>query len=310
MRILFLGGRENPLYNAHRNLVEGVHATRFFASDTRLAKLARRIVTHLPGVSVAPFFHDWIGRVDEFDLIIISGTIYSNAIGQALIARGLKDKLVHWFWNPVAPADQIVRLQAQGVPIYSFDPSDARRYRLRLETTYYFASLYQPGEDAGAGADIFFVGGDKGRLAHLLSVKAAFERQGLSTHFHIVDTGHRPAPSGFRFAPPMAYSGVLDALRQARCVLDVVQQGQTGLTQRPLEALFHRKKLITNDPALLAMDFYCPENIFVLGHDDPAALPAFVHMPLRTIAPAILERYDFANWVARVAAGARAKAAS
>ncbi|MDC6166172.1 hypothetical protein [Paucibacter sp. XJ19-41] len=301
MRILYLTGRENPFYNVLRNEVEGVCATHFFASDSSMAKVVRRIVTKVPGTSVRPFFNNWIHAIDQYDVVVIGGTIYSRFIAEALIVRGFRDRLVHWFWNPVAPADRIHLLKRQGVPIYTFDPSDAVRFDLHLETTYYFSSLRAKGADSEPENDVYFVGGDKGRLSQLLSVRQSFTRLGLRCTFHITDTGHHRPATAFQFSRPIPYSDVIGAIHRTRCLLDYVQQGQSGLTQRPMEALFHRKKLITNDRRISEHDFYRQENIFILGQDDPAGLPAFVAAPFQDIDPMIVARYDFANWVHRIA---------
>jgi hypothetical protein len=305
MRVLYLTGRENALYNRHRNLVAGVHATEFFASDARWAKLGRRVMRSVPFGSVGPFFADWIGRAHEFDVILLTGTLHSQPIGDALIRRGLRDRLVHWFMNPITPADRIERLLAQDVPIVTFDPRDAEQYGLRLETTYYFSTLVPESATTPGptGADVFFVGGDKGRLGQLTQLRQHFDALGLSSDFHITDTGHAKRSPSHAFSPPIPYAEVVRRIQNSRCLLDIVQAGQSGLTQRPMEALFHQRKLITNETTLAAQDFYRKENIFILGRDDPAGLPAFVRSPYQPVDPALRARYDFRNWMARVAAG-------
>lgn len=301
MRILYLTGRENALYNVHRNRVGGVWATEFFTSDARLVKVARRIFRAIPFGSVGPFFADWLRRAHEFDVILVTGTIYSYDIGRALINRGLGDRLVHWFWNPLTPADRIDELKALGSPVFTFDPKDAHRYGLRLETTYYFSSLVPSQTQQLREYDIFFVGGDKGRLARLLSLQSQFESVGLRTHFHITDTGHATPAQRHSFAPPVPYADVVNAIQSSNCLLDIVQAGQSGLTQRPMEALFHERKLITNDAALAKQDFYRPQNIFILGQDDFGLLHSFVRSPYLPVEDAVRERYDFRHWIARVA---------
>lgn len=302
MRVLYLTGRENALYNVHRNKVCGVLATEFFASNATWAKLTRRAVRALPFGSMSPFFAEWAARACEFDVILISGTIYSHAIAEALIRRGLRDRLVHWFWNPLTPADRIGRLLEQRVPIFTFDPRDARRHGLRLETTYYFSSLVPPQSNQIPDTDIFFIGGDKGRLQRLLQLRRQFGQAGLDVDFHITDTGHSTEGKALPFAPPVPYLNVLERIQRSRCLLDIVQEGQTGLTQRPMEALFHERKLITNDAAIAEQDFYRPNNIFILGRDDPSRLVSFIRSPYAPVDAAVRARYDFCQWISRVTA--------
>lgn len=305
MRILYLTGHENPLYNTHRNQVDNVLAAVFFASDARWAKASRRLIRQFPGGLIQPFFADWFSRAHEFDIILISGTIYSYSIADALIRRGLRDKLVHWFWNPITAGDRIRLLRSQGVPIFTFDPQDAALHELRLETTYYFSTLVpdEPNQSPSAqSTDVFFVGGDKGRLRQLIELHAQFAGSGLKAIFHITDTGHADRSLSYPFDRPIPYSEVIGRIRTSRCLLDVVQGGQRGLTQRPMEAIFHGRKLITNDSAISGQDFYRPENVFILGKDNPANLASFVRGPYRAVEPSIIKRYDFKNWITRIAA--------
>ena len=301
MRVLFLTGQENPLYNVHRNMVDGVHATEFFSSSSFSWRLLRRLMIKVKRSSLTFSLGDWLGKTSDFDIIIISGTIYSYEIANILISRGLKKKLVHWFWNPITKSDRIDLMLKQDVPIYTFDPSDSSRYGLRLETTYYFRSLCKnPYLDKIPEIDVFFVGGDKGRLDLLLNFESTLTAAGLTSYFHIVDTKNRPVISNYKFKTPITYEKVLDLVFKSRCLLDFVQQGQSGLTQRPMEALFHRRKLITNDLTIVKQDFYSSDNIFVLGIDNINKLAEFVSTPLKDINQEIIDKYDFSNWIIRM----------
>ena len=44
----------------------------------------------------------------------------------------------------------------------------------------------------------------------------------------------------------MPYAEYIEHIRHSKAILELISNGQTGLTQRAFEALFFRKKLITN----------------------------------------------------------------
>lgn len=48
----------------------------------------------------------------------------------------------------------------------------------------------------------------------------------------------------------ISYQENLDNIRKSKCIVDVVQKGQIGLTLRPLESLFFKKKLLTNNKCI------------------------------------------------------------
>ena len=62
-------------------------------------------------------------------------------------------------------------------------------------------------------------------------------------------------------------------------------------------ALFFKKKLITTSPEVKNYDFYCDENIFVLGERDLKELPQFLNSPFYEIDENITEKYTFASWL-------------
>lgn len=123
---------------------------------------------------------------------------------------------------------------------------------------------------------------------------------GLRTCIRMVPEPGRsyPATPGVEVLPrSIGYTDNIDTINQARCLLEITQANQSGLTVRCLEALFFHKKLITNNTSVCALPFYSPERFFVLGKDDNARLPAFLNAPLPALPPGALAPYDFAHWV-------------
>ena len=93
------------------------------------------------------------------------------------------------------------------------------------------------------------------------------------------------------------YSQNLENVRNSKCVLDIVQRGQSGLTLRPIEALLNSKKLITDNVAVERYDFYDPRNIFILGKDDESRIKEFVDSPFVEVPESVIEKYEFGNWL-------------
>jgi len=183
-----------------------------------------------------------------------------------------------------------------GFRLFTFDPDDAKRYNLQLTRQFY----RQPQEYQHARADTdrqanhltdkpvcFFCGENKGRKTALEQLAHTLENHGLVTDFIIVDEAGQY----------ISYEDYLSHLATCQFLVDWVQADQAGITRRPVEALFWQKKLITNHRQLLQSDFYRPENIFIVGHDDPGRLPQFIREPFVAIPPEIQQRYDVNHWL-------------
>ena len=76
-----------------------------------------------------------------------------------------------------------------------------------------------------------------------------------------------------------------------------MQKGQKGLTIRAVEALFYRKKLITNNGAIRDNAFYHPDNVFVWGEDSPADFDAFLQSPYHEVDKQLIRTYDIEYWI-------------
>ena len=59
----------------------------------------------------------------------------------------------------------------------------------------------------------------------------------------------------------LAYDESLAEMLQSVCILDVVQENQTGISWRMIEALYYNKKLLTNNKKVLVSDYYDPRYI-------------------------------------------------
>ncbi|MBP5204804.1 oligosaccharide biosynthesis protein Alg14, partial [Candidatus Saccharibacteria bacterium] len=59
------------------------------------------------------------------------------------------------------------------------------------------------------------------------------------------------------------------------------------------------KKLITDNSNIVDYNFYRPENIFIIGKDDPGRLKDFISSPYKKINQKIVDYYEFENWIKR-----------
>lgn len=72
---------------------------------------------------------------------------------------------------------------------------------------------------------------------------------------------------------------------------------QAGMTLRTLEAVFLNKKLITNSKDIVNTPIYSPNNIYVIGNDEPRSIKEFLETPMTPLPSSIVRNYNIEHWI-------------
>ena len=213
--------------------------------------------------------------------------VFNGAIRKC-VKQGVSVNL--WFWNSmesnITLRKQIVEIKAIGrIPVYTFDKKDAKEYGLCYLNQIYPIFKHLEENAVEPCSDFYFLGCDKQRAPILEDLKNVLAN--YKCDFRVIN-----APKDY-----ITYKENIDNVKRTRCVVDIVQTCQVGLTLRPLEALTFRKKLITNNRDIIHYDFYNHKNIFVLGVDPVSNLESFMAQPYVDIPKDVLMKYDVNRWV-------------
>jgi len=217
----------------------------------------------------------------------------------------------YFLWDPArcpryAPCRAALeRLKARH-KVYSFQAEDCAALGLRFNSTMYAPpppGLLPPAPPEPL-YDVVFLGVPKDRLPLLRRLYARFTALGLRVRFQVGtygDAGLAPEEApGWRVTGAWVdYPDYLRWVQKTRAILDIYQAIQTGFSLRVMEHIFFGKKLIANNAALARVEFYHPNNIFLLGKDDMDALPGWLELPFVPIAESVKAYYKFENWVER-----------
>lgn len=233
-------------------------------------------------------------QADAYDRILLYECCNVPVL-RAIKALLPKQTVCHiYYCNPIHtifrhPEKQLEKIRKLGFKLSSFDPYDARKYHLDTAGQYF---CYPHDEDVqpGSPSDCFFCGLPKDREQELQQLRHTIEEGNMKCNFII------PRQQ----TEKITYPEYLRQLNASRCVIDIGQQHQTGLTRRPLEALFYGKKLITNNPHIKEYNFYNPANILIL-QDAPSTrkIKEFMACPMVEIPDAIKKQYDINQWVSQ-----------
>ncbi len=236
----------------------------------------------------------WREKLKPYKLIVFLDYGFEAEMG--LFAKKYATaKVVLFFWNRLVTdklemLDQ-ARSQAAVDAIFSFDALEAEKYGLLHNSTFYSMDL--PKKVLPIQQDLFFGAANHGRRERALKIKKTMEEQGLSVFFHMTES------RGIEDNRYLPYIDYLEKVFESRGILEVMREGQTGITLRCQESIFLEKKLVTTNRKVKDYQFYRPENIFILGEDPLETLNEFMDIPLQPLAQGFKDFYDSEQWAQR-----------
>lgn len=141
--------------------------------------------------------------------------------------------------------------------IYSFDEVDSKRYGFIHHPTFY-SVVRDDNCSNSIDSDAFFVGVSKGNRHDIL--KYIFEsiqiRNGNSDFYISGCKEQINRQSGIHYDEWLDYNAVLDHVMKSNCVVEIMGEGQVGLTLRSMEAIVYNKKLLTNNKSVKSLSYY------------------------------------------------------
>ncbi|WP_196213260.1 hypothetical protein [Bacteroides cellulosilyticus] len=255
----------------------------------------RKIIVSFLSIDCSLFYENWKDSIADFSVIIIYAYRNNIDVIKYICKKKQPDqRVIVWYWNPVFRCVHPDLIKDLDCELWSFDFNDCQCFNLKFNTTYYFRNLELP-QSSIEKIDVFFCGLNKGRKKILDSIQKKMVENNLLYHFHVVDE-QLPVEEQ---KPRLSYQENLEYISSCKAVLDVLQEGQDGMTLRVMEALFFQKKLITNQLSLVKADFYHPNNIFIIGKDDWNNLKSFMNSPVFHISEEVKYKYDFFSWIER-----------
>lgn len=243
-----------------------------------------RIVRKLHLKSCIPFkkiwFDDWTRIICKYNKIIIFSTGNGDSIVNFVKKYNKNAKIIFWYWGPVNISINPFKINQKKVEKWTFDKDDSINYNLKLNTQFYcFENINRISKNCNINkSDVFFVGTSKNRLNEIIEIEKKFKFQNISCYFHIVkSTSYYQNNIDYKFKNQIPYGDALFAILNTKAILDINSPEQVGLSLHPMEALFFKKKLITNNKNIKNEKLYNPNNIFILGEDNENNIYNFIN---------------------------------
>lgn len=171
-------------------------------------------------------------------------------------------KLVLMLLNPMSgiSTHNFSAFKANYDYIFTTDPNDSVKYDYIGLPGVYSKTDEISFATSNNKYDVFFIGVDKGRSKLLVEMDKVFRVTGIKAKMLLV--GSKPFENSSENysllyeEERLPYMEVLKTVSETKCLLEVVQDGQSGLTLRAIEAIVYNKKLITNNREIMNSKFY------------------------------------------------------
>jgi len=249
------------------------------------------------------WYGSWKAQLENYDAIIIFGSYWTRSLVKYIRSKNTRCRVIVYYINPIDD----IRCRSSPVPLrslpcelYSFDKGDCAALGMKYNP-WCLPTIY-PLKSVPKRYDAFFIGSDKGRIDSLIELKSSLESRGYKSSFIIVKDPKKtytPAQLPYLTNDRLPYEAVVDKIQQSQCLVEILQAGQSGMTERTMEALVYRKKLLTNNPDVVTYDFYRKQNIFVLGKEPLDRIDAFMTSAPVCLEESILTRYTGEAWLQR-----------
>ncbi len=254
------------------------------------------------------WLNNWKYKLDIYKTIIV----FDNGISTGLLKWIKKEcpgcNLKVWMWN--VPLKQ-VDIFKQYASVYCFDKKYSLKNGLEFIEQFYFEPINE--SQYTKKYDLSFVGLDKGRYQVIQDIADFLNKNNHKFYFYIVNSKlikkryYKEKDCIIKISSKeIAYRDVIRIINESKAVLEIMKTGQEGLTLRALEAMFYKKKLVTNNKNIIKYNWYNPDNIFILGVDKMDKLGIFLDSPFINIDKEFLYKHTYKSWLTAITRGIQA----
>lgn len=270
----------------------------------------------------------YIGKIDElkqnkYDYILVIRGEYTTTNALKYLKKSFpKARLILYMW------DGLHKLNTKGIEnkwsyydkVFTFDRIDyeANKDRIHFRPLYYYEEYLPENKDSEYGKkykyDISFIG--TGHADRVRIVKQVME-QCENNHMKAFKYIYMPHPfvylfnrlfnknfrgvkrSEIRFKM-LPFDLLYKIYGNSKCIVDVENPGQHGLTMRTIETIGLKKKFITTNEDIKNYDFYNSNNILVIDRNNPRLNMNFFKIPFEELPHEIYEKYSLRSWILEV----------
>lgn len=295
-KVLIIGGM--PI----RSFLNNIDLAILYKKNSGFMKQIKKLHYHVAAKYQDFWYGEWKNNIKNYDVVILMDDVWGAELIEYIHRKNPRARIIIYYLNKIEPGYKNDPLRLKNLPceFWSFDKDDCKSRNMHFSHLFYDSFL--PDRNNEILYDTFFVGVDKGRLDILLDLKKILEEQNFNNKFIIIKDKHKRysiQENQQLTSVNITYENVIDYIHKCKCIIDIPAGNQIGLTWRPLEALVYDKKLITSNKDIKTYDFYCSDNIFILGVDKNDRLKSFMERPYKILPEIIKWQYTPEAWIKR-----------
>lgn len=239
------------------------------------------------------------GKQDQ--ILVINPELFDRETHEFL--RNQTERYIAYLYDSVArnPVEHLLDLFDD---VFSFDQEDCRKFGFKKISNYNYISDFQ--NNTKPNVDLVYLASFDERLHFLEKIQTQLER--ISAKYLFIIAGKQGWKKKFtndsksviyqrNFIP---HNEIPKIYAEGKGIVDLVREGQTGLSFRFFEAMGLRKKVVTNNIAVQEYDFYNPKNILVIEDDVSVLQKSFFETDYEKLPKEIYQKYTIENWVEEV----------
>ena len=237
----------------------------------------------------------WKMNIKKYDNIIVFDNCATEELLKWINEEVPKEKITLWLWN--IPSKKIDRMEKYA-NIACFDEEYCKKQGYKFIHQFYFENI-KIKQDKQI-YDFVYVGSNKNRFTILndLADYATTSKLNFKICLYdpFCDTVKTTKTGIVRINRKLSYEELLGLIAQSKAIVEINSQFQRGLTLRALEALFLKRKLITNNKYITKFDFYDSNNIYIL-QNETKDLKIFLDSEYEEIENKIKDNYSYEDWI-------------
>lgn len=241
------------------------------------------------------WYENWREKVREYDNAIVFNRNLNWNIIEFLKKKNPNIRVIVWYWDTLKREQEIPAKYHKMCEIWSFDPVDCIKYNFKKNVQFYVPRIANI--DCEPYYDAVLIAKDKGRYKIIMEIVEKLKSAGKKVYLRIVADKTSSQKGCAAYGKALEYEELMGITARSRAIIEIVKQGQQGLTERTLEALFLRKKLITTNKAIIDEEFYNPLNIMIWDNPTFEEIHEFFSVPYNTVPDEILNKYTFDAWI-------------
>ena len=205
-----------------------------------------------------------------FFIFFYAWTIYENeGLVNYLRKKYPNSKMVIFFQDLVDLQENIdiEHIKKEFDLVLSFDQAESKKYNLVYHPLVFSNYPIQTNPTI-QDCDIYFLGKAKNRLVEIIKTYEYLRSKNLKCEFYLI--GVHPSkqvyPNEIHYIESMSYNENLQHVVSSKCLLEIMQHGGSGYTQRMNEAIAYDKKILTNNREVKNAPFYNKKYISIFSN--------------------------------------------